>query len=334
MRDETSPIGTPSSVTGRLFRVAAVVGIVWVIGCSDAFNPSFLRMWETPGAEGTSVFTGVSLPSGHIPILFINDARIADNIFRYVIQQADTPSEDTIQEIIRLNPQLTHDTVETILKAIIADQAVDLQQIEHLPPRVRIRVNVTNVDGGVQQLEFVEGLRLARQEDSVAGTPSSGELPLELQQRTATKLIPQCELGQIAIDRIDVFVPTILRVIHRQFDTITGVLIDEVCASFLLPEFDSLALDSGLNANETFDQIHNLDPRFFSPAWPNPQCGGVVVIHLTGDLQLPFRPAPSDCKPVVNPPSDGFVPAYVDLDTVTQMRIPGRYRLQLSVLTH
>ncbi len=177
MRDETSPIGTPSSVTGRLFRVAAVVGIVWVIGCSDAFNPSFLRMWETPGAEGTSVFTGVSLPSGHIPILFINDARIADNIFRYVIQQADTPSEDTIQEIIRLNPQLTHDTVETILKAIIADQAVDLQQIEHLPPRVRIRVNVTNVDGGVQQLEFVEGLRLARQEDSVAGTPSSGELP-------------------------------------------------------------------------------------------------------------------------------------------------------------
>ncbi len=306
--------------------VALAVLLGGVSGCADFFNPSFLQLFDGPAdATTTTGFEGVQAPNGHIPILFLNKAKISDAVFRYVIQGDTVVRPEVVDELLRLNPQLTRAQVEDLLQDIIDGQPVDLEGLNN-PPRVRVTVDVTPVDRGTQRLEFLEGLRLVRTESDQFGTSA---LPVDLQENTNDTYIVQCDIGAIQIVRVDVFVPVVLRITRNIFNR-DGFIIGEECFSQLTPQFDDLEFDQGFDASQdSFNVLRNIDPRFFPPALNRQQCGVVVVIELEGELTLPFRNAP--CPPSVNPPDDGRVPAVLNVDTTSQNEIPGRYSVRVSV---
>ncbi len=288
-----------------VFALVAMVAVAGGLGCADFLNPSLLRLFETSpgGGGGGGAFAGVSAPVGHIPILFKNTARISDQVFRYVIQGDTVVRPEVVDELLRENPQLRRDEVEDILQAIIDNDPVDLEGV-NLPPRVRLTVLVVNVNGGVQRLEFLDGLRTVRQE---AGGPTS--LPVDLTENTNDTYIVQCDISTIIIERIDVFIPVVLRGTAFLFDG-DGRNIGEECISFAQPEFDDLEADAVFDPTEgQFGTRRNYDPRFFPPPLTSLQCGVVVILELAVDLFLPFRYVPNDCEPAVNPPADGLVPA-------------------------
>lgn len=304
----------------------ACVALAW--GCSDLLNPSFLRLFETPGSEGDTTFSAVEAPTGHVPILFKNTARLADNVLRFVIQADSVPRPEVVDELLRVNPQLTREAVEALVQALIDGSDVDLEPV-NIPPRVRLTVDVTNVDGGVQRLEFLDGLRLARQETQ--GAQGGGPLPQDLTENTNNTFVVQCDIMRIDIVRVDVFIPVILRTIADIFNN-NGQIIGEFCTNFLPLIFDDLEADEGFDVGQgEFQELRNYDPRFFPPALTTLQCGAVVVLELTGELSLPFRDVPTDCEPPVNPPADGLVPGFRFVDLEGSNQIPGRYGLRIIV---
>ena len=314
--------------SGRRTAVLALVALVAVaggLGCSDFFNPSLLRLFETSPGGGSSAFAGVSPPVGHIPLLFKNTARIADNVFRYVIQGDTVVRPEVVDELLRVNPQLTRDEVEDILQAVIDNDPVDLESL-NVPPRVRLTVLVVNVNGGVQRLEFLTGLRIVRTEGGGGNT-----LPVDLIENTNNTYIVQCDIRSISIERIDVFIPVVLRRTAFLFDG-DGRNIGEQCISFPEPQFDDLEADAAFDPTEgQFGTRRNYDPRFFPPPLTSLQCGAVVIIELAGDLFLPFRDVPNDCEPSPNPPADGLVPAVLFFDDETINQIPGRYSVKMTI---
>jgi hypothetical protein len=304
--------------------VSAVAGGV---GCADFLNPSLLRLFETSpaGGGGGGVFAGVSAPTGHIPLLFKNSARISDNVFRYVIQGDTVVRPEVVDELLRENPQLSRDEVEDILQAIIDDDPVDLEGL-NVPPRVRLTVLVTNVNGGVQRLEFLDGLRVVRQE-----TGGSNTLPVDLTENTNDTYIVQCDIVSIIVERIDVFIPVVLRTTAFLIDP-DGRNVGEECIGSAEPVFDDLEADEVFDPTEgQFGTQRNYDPRFFPPPLTTLGCGAVVIIELGGDLFLPFRDVPNDCEPAVNPPADGLVPAFLFFDDETINQIPGRYSVKMTI---
>jgi hypothetical protein len=100
----------------------------------------------------------------------------------------------------------------------------------------------------------------------------------------------------------------------------------------LPPDFHLLEQDEAFDpAQGGFDTRHNYDPRFFPPPLTTLQCGAVVIVELVGDLILPFRDIPNDCEPPVNPPANGFAPAYLFTDLDAFDEIPGRYGVKISI---
>ncbi|MCH8913052.1 MAG: hypothetical protein IIA33_05730 [Planctomycetes bacterium] len=143
----------------------------------------------------------------------------------------------------------------------------------------------------------------------------------------------QCEIDQINIVRVDVFVPVNLRITRNIFDQF-GNIRDEECFSIIPPHFNDLEADEAFDAGQGEFQIRrNFDPRFFPPPLTTLQCGAVVTVELTGDLFLPFRDVPNECEPAVNPPANGLVPAFLFFDDDTIDKIPGRYGVKISVRT-
>ncbi len=306
----------------------AMLSLLGSTGCSDFFNPSFLRIFETPGSSGEVAFTGVNPPTGHVPILFKNNGRIADNVFRFVIQGDTVVRPEVVDELLRENPQLSREEIENIIQRILDDDPVDLEGM-NLPPRVRLTLSVLNVDGGVQTLEFLAGLRIVRPE--TGGGFGGAPLPQDLTENTNDTFIVQCEIDQITIDRIDVFVPVTLRITRNIFNR-DGFIIGEECFTSRPPQFDDLEPDEGFDPSQGEFQIRrNFDPRFFPPPLTTLQCGAVVIIELTGELFLPFRDVPSNCEPTVNPPADGLVPAFLNVDPISANLIPGFYGVKISV---
>ena len=292
-----------------------------VSGCSDLFNPSFLRVVDPSGGGDSAAFSGVDGPTGHLPILFQNNARMADNVFRFVIQADAVVRPEVVDELLRENPQLSREEVEDILQKIIDDDPVDLEGL-NVPPRVRLTVSVVNVDGGVQTLEFLDGLRIVRQE-------GGGPLPQDLRQNTNDTFIVQCEISQITVERIDVFVPVELQITRNIFNQ-DGFIIGEECFTSVPPQFDDLEPDENFDSGQgEFELKRNFDPRFFPPPLTTLQCGAVLIIELTGELFLPFRDVP--CEPAVNPPADGLVPAFLNVDPISANLIPGFYGVKVTV---
>ncbi len=263
-----------------------------------------------------------------MPILFKNTARIADNVFRFIIQGDTVVRPEVVDELLRENPQLSRDEVEDILQAIIDNDPVDLEGL-NLPPRVRLTLLVVNVDGGVQRLEFLIGLRLVRPE--TGGGLGSDTLPVDLTENTNNTFIVQCDIDTIFIERIDVFVPVVLQGTERIIDG-DGRDVGELCVSKREPDFDDLEADGVFDPTQgEFGTRRNFDPRFFPPPLTTLQCGAVVIVELAGDLFLPFRDVPNECEPVVNPPANGLVPAFLITDGDTIDQIPGRYSVKISV---
>ena len=250
-----------------------------VTGCSDFLNPSFLNIFDA-GGTGEAAFAGVDPPTGHIPILFRNNARIADNVFRFVIQGDTVVAPDVVDELLRENPGRTREEIEDIIQIILDDDPVDLEEL-NIPPRVRLTLSVTNVDGGVQTLEFLDGLRVVRQE---TGRFGGGPLPVDLTENTNKTFIVQCEIAQINIDRVDVFVPVTMLISRNIFNR-DGFIIGTEIFTFDPPVFDRLEPDESFDTGQgEFDVRRNFDPRFFPPALTTLQCGAVVIIELTGEL--------------------------------------------------
>ena len=84
-------------------------------------------------------------------------------------------------------------------------------------------------------------------------------------------------------------------------------------------------------AQGEFQTRRNFDPRFFPPPLTTLQCGAVVIIELTGELFLPFRSGFSGCETSFNPPADGLLPAFLNIDGVSAALIPGFYGIKLSI---
>ena len=308
--------------------LGAMVAVAGGMGCADFLNPSLLRLFETSSDGGNVTFAGVNAPTGHVPILFKNTARIADNVFRFIIQGDTVVRPEVVDELLRENPQLSRDEVEDILQAIIDNDPVDLEGL-NLPPRVRLTLLVVNVDGGVQRLEYLVGLRLVRPE--TGGGLGADTLPVDLTENTNNAFIVQCDIDTIFIERIDVFVPVILRRTAFLFDP-DGRQVGEECIDTQDPDFDDLEADGVFDPTQgEFGTRRNYDPRFFPPPLTTLQCGAVVIVELTGDLFLPFRDVPNECEPVVNPPANGLVPAFLFFDDDTIDKIPGRYGVKISV---
>ena len=295
-------------------------------GCTDLFNPSFLNIFDS-SESGEAAFSGVDAPTGHVPILFRNNARIADNVFRFVIHADTVVRPEVVDELLRENPQMSREEIEDVVQAILDDDPVDLEGM-NIPPRVRLTLAVTNVDGGVQTLEFLDGLRLVRAETD-AGF-GGGTLPRDLLENTNDTFIVQCEIDQINIVRVDVFVPVVLRITRHIFDQF-GNIRDEECFTVIPPHFNDLEADEGFDSGQGEFQIRrNFDPRFFPPPLTTLQCGAVVIIELTGDLFLPFRSGFLGCE-ALNPPVDGMLPALLNIDQVSVEQIPGFYGIKLSI---
>ncbi len=316
--------------SGRRTAILALVAMIAAaggLGCTDFLNPSLLRLFETSpgGGGGGGAFAGVSPPTGHVPLLFNNTARIADDVFRFVIQGDTVVRPEVVDELLRENPQLARDEIEDILQAILDDDPVDLEGL-NLPPRVRLTVLVVNGDGGVQRLEFLDGLRVVRQE-----TGGAASLPVDLTENTNNTFIVQCDISSISIERIDVFVPVVLRTTAFLFDP-DGRQVGEECINEVAPQFDDLEADEVFDPTEgQFQTRRNYDPRFFPPPLTTLQCGAVVILELGGDLFLPFRDVPNECEPRLNPPADGFVPAFLFFDDEAIEQIPGRYSVKMTI---
>ena len=99
--------------------LGAMVAVAGGLGCADFLNPSLLRLFETSADGGNVTFAGVNPPTGHVPILFKNTARIADNVFRFIIQGDTVVRPEVVDELLRENPQLSREEIENILQAII-----------------------------------------------------------------------------------------------------------------------------------------------------------------------------------------------------------------------
>lgn len=310
------------------FVLLGVLTLSGTTGCTDLFNPSFLNIFDA-SESGEGAFSGVDAPTGHVPILFKNNARIADNVFRLVIQAHKVVRPEVVDELQRENPQLTREEIEGIVQALIDNDPVNLEGM-NVPPRVRLTIAVTNVDGGVQTLEFLDGLRLVRDESGIGG--GSLLLPRDLTENTNDTFIVQCEIAQINIVRVDVFVPVKLRRLRDRFDQFGNLLFVD-CFDFDEPVFKTLRPDEGFDpAQGQFGTRRNFDPRFFPLPLTTLQCGAVVIIELTGELALPFRSDFRGCEVAFNPPADGQLPAFnVDRDFDTEARIPGFYGIKLSV---
>ena len=219
--------------------LGAMVAVAGGVGCADFLSPSFLRLFETTPGGGAATFAGVNAPTGHVPILFKNSARIADNVFRFIIQGDTVVRPEVVDELLRENPQLSREEVENILQAIIDDDPVDLESL-HLPPRVRLTIQVRNVDGALQRLEFLSGLRLVRSE--TGGGFGADSLPVDLRENTNNTFIVQCEIDTIFIERIDVFVPVVIRRNQIITNPNSGDF-TEVCVNLRVPAFDLLEAD-------------------------------------------------------------------------------------------
>lgn len=297
-------------------------------GCTDLLNPAFLNIFDA-GGTGEIAFTGVDAPTGHVPILFKNNARIADNVFRLVIQADQVVRPEVVDELQRENPQLSREEIEDIVQALIDNDPVDLEGM-NVPPRVRLTLAVTNVDGGVQILEFLDGLRLVRDETGIGG--GSRLLPRDLTENTNDTFIVQCEIAQISIVRVDVFVPVRvrrLRDVRDQFGRLIGI----ACVDKEDAAFETLRPDEAFDpAQGEFGTRRNFDPRFFPLPLTTLQCGAVVIVELTGELFLPFRSDFEGCEMAFNPPASGQLPAFnVDEGPESQASIPGFYAIKLSV---
>lgn len=310
------------------FVLLAALTLSGTTGCTDLFNPSFLNIFDA-SESGEAAFSGVDAPSGHVPILFKNSARIADNVFRLVIQADPVVRPEVVDELQRVNPQLAREEIEDIVQALIDNDPVNLE-VMNVPPRVRLTLAVTNVDGGVQTLEFLDGLRLVRDETGIGGGVSL--LPRDLTENTNNTFIVQCDIAQISIVRVDVFVPVVLRRLRDTLDQFGNLLFVD-CFDTEPPIFKALLPDEGFDSAQGEFQIRrNFDPRFFPLPLPNLQCGAVVIVELTGELALPFRSDFRGCEMAFNPPADGLLPAFnVDKDFAAEARIPGFYAIKLSV---
>jgi hypothetical protein len=309
--------------------------VILGLGCADAFNPSFLNLFDASGSNDQVAFQAVTEPIGHVPIVFLNSARISDRVFRFIIEGQPVVQQEVVDEIHRVNPQVSEETIAEIVQDIIDGEPTNLE-ILNLPPRVRLTVDVTLVSGGVQQLEFLSGLRLVRGEGQFGGSVSEASLPPDLTENDADVFIPQCEIAQLEIVSVDVFIPVTVRLLQTVcFDNAFGGTTCNVVCQLQEPQFDGLEPDEGFSEQEgTFTTLRNYDPRFFPPPLTTVQCGTVVTIELDGNLTLPFRPIPPDCPISPNPPDDGLAPGYFSddvFDLTEGLQVPGRYGVSLSV---
>lgn len=310
------------------------LALAWAVGC-DAFNPSFLNLFAGGGTAGDDVaFQTVSPPTGHVPVLFLNNARISDEVFTFMIRGDTVVRDEVVDELLRVNPQSTAEQIRNIVQGVIDNDPVDLESI-NLPPRVRLIVDITLVDGGVQRLEFLEGLRLLRGEDLLGGSANAADLPPDLTENTNSIFIVQCDIAQIQIVRIDVFIPVVIRDLTFNCINIGGT---QLCCDGCTrdaPRFDALDFDANVDPiSGTFQTLRNLDPRFFPPPLASSQCGTVVVLELEGNLTLPFERALTFCLPATNPPVDSRIPGFCELGIVgtsQMLQIPGRYQMNLRV---
>ncbi|MCG3136249.1 MAG: hypothetical protein HJJLKODD_00075 [Phycisphaerae bacterium] len=310
----------------------SVLTLSFSTGCTDVLNQSFLDIFDL-GDGAASSFAAVDAPTGHIPIRFSNLSRIADDVFTYLIQGDVVPRQEVIDEIRRVNPQLNEDEITNIIQQLINNATVDLEVVQ-LPPRVRMTVDVTNVDGGVQRLEFVNGLRLVRGDDQFGDIQT--DLPPDLRQNTNDSFIVQCDIASIEIIQVEVFVPVVIQFLQTENIDIGGGVIDQVirCVGAAPPHFEILEADQNFNTGiGGFGQLRNYDPRNFPPPLTTVNCGAVVILELTGDLTLPFEDVPQNCRPTINPRTN--IPGYF-LDTAfgldQALRIPGRYGVAIRVL--
>jgi hypothetical protein len=312
---------------GRRTTITLITSVLaTTIGCSDAFSPSFLSLFGSSESGGLG---SISTPTGHNPVLFDNEARISDSVFRFLIQGDTVVREEVVDEIQRFNPSKSDAEIAQILQNIQDEQPANLDEL-NLPPRVRLTVDVTNVDGGVQRLELLDGLRLVRGEELLGGSENLTDLPPALEENSGDTFIVQCDIASIEIIRIEVYTPVVV----RQLNTIlTENVFVEQCAAFDPPAYEVLEADVLNLVTETITFEQNYDPRRFPPALDNISCGGVLTVELTGDLTLPFKDIPNGCEPNRNPPASGRSPAFfVDNQFGQQegLRIPGRYSVTIN----
>ncbi len=324
-----------SSTRRLLLGLAAATLLASSSGCSDLFSPTFLQLF---GSSSTTGFQALDPPLGHTPIVFKNNARMSEEVFTFMLQGDPGLSQTTVDEVARVNPQLTPAVVEAILQGVLDGTTAGDLEVLNLPPRVRMTIVVTKVNGGQQRLIYLNGLRLLRGETAVGGGGASisTNLPPDLVQNSNSTFVVQCSIATLTVESIEVYVPVVIRLLELVFINVgTTVTTQTFCNSFVAPQFNDLQADEGLDATQgSFSVLRNYDPRFFPPPIGNLQCGGVVTYELRGDLALPFNNVPNECLPEINPPANGEVPGYFqdnEFEFINSLQIPGRYSLEVRV---
>lgn len=260
--------------------------------CSSVFNPSFLALISTPSPDETGAVPSITIPNspGHVPVVFVNNTRFDDNLLNFM-----------------------------------SGIGVDIDQ-PNLRPRIRVRTNISYVNGGTNVVEFIDGSSIV-QGSAVTGdgVQQNPLVPTDLTENDLDNIVAICDVARVAPGieadnmtvTVEVFVPVFLKtirvveqdlIVQRELQTITQ------------PQFSVLQGDE-VDANQNITLLQNFDIRDIPVAATNLQCGSVVGFSISGTLQVPF---------VIDELGQN-VPGFLDTDTLSQAASPGRFEFRTTV---
>lgn len=254
-----------------------------ISGCS-ALNPAFVDLLDPTGGSAS-----VENAAGYVAITFINNADVDERLLNYL--EADLPDGG----------------------------GVDLTPYERrtLQPRIRFRVRVDFVNGGVNVFEFIDGsVKLVDTRFDATAEP-------DLIENELTNAIVVCDVLRVAIEGpIEVFMP--VAIAGYQFQEAD----DNRPATFVFTEFLEESLRFIPLEVDLVDQDgniilqQNIGLRDVPVPVDGPRCGSVVSFTVTGTLAVPFLTTPIFSS---NDPS-----VRLD-DQVALARVGGRFAVRVQV---
>jgi hypothetical protein len=270
-----------------------VLALLPMLSCS-AFNPAALEVLLPPDVAQEVAGSAVDNPTGHVPVVFINNTRFSGALLDY-----------------------------------LRSQNIEVDDPD-LRPRVRFRVQVTFVGGAVSTFEFVDGSDII--EGSITTTDENGNPviipavpPEDLLENDLNNAVVLCDVGAVTPDvaitstssSLEVFEPAFLKVIRV---VETDFVVRRELVRREQPQFLPLLVDE-VDENDSVTVVRNFGTREI-PGFPtNLTCGSVVAFELSGDLTVPF----------VVDENNASVPGFLDTDTTSEATMPGRYALSVSV---
>jgi len=241
---------------GMLLASALLCGAT---GCSSIFNPSFINLVATPVVDSTGAVPSITIDNapGHVPVIFINNAKFDQNLIDYF----DSIGIDTSDPNLR--------------------------------PRVRVRTDIRYVNGNTITLEFIDGSAVVQNTVQTAnGTQQNPLIPRDLLQNDLTNVVAICDVSRVqpggGIDSqetsVEVFVPAFLKEIQI---VVNDLVTTRELSQTVQPQFVPLQQDE-VDANLNVTLLRNFDIRDAPVPATDLLCGSVVGFTLSGTLRLPF----------------------------------------------